>query len=237
MFVPECHSTNNLALQLCQQSLTPEGTLVITNNQTAGRGQRGNMWQTQAGLNLTFSLVLKPTFLMASEQHYLNLAVSLGLYDCLKNILKVSVHIKWPNDIIVEDKKVCGILIENSLQGSAISYSVIGIGLNVNQTSFTSDRAGSLKQFTETMLPLQQVLEPLLSAIEARYLSLRGGNKTLMKEDYNRAMLGFGNIRNFKTNNEEFHGTITGMDESGKLKISTAAGEKIFGLKEVEFIY
>ena len=133
VFMPECHSTNDEASRLIQNSNVLEGTVVITGNQTAGRGQRGNAWFSEPGKNLTFSILIKPSFLSVKNQFYLNIAFSLGLFDYLKEVLKTEVKIKWPNDILVNGKKICGILIENHLQAQHIQHSIVGIGLNVNQ--------------------------------------------------------------------------------------------------------
>ena len=133
VFVPDCPSTNTLALQITQQSPAKEGTLVITDNQTAGKGQRGNVWEAEPRQNLTFSLILKPGFLAVSKQFYLNVVICLALKDYLMEKISRTVYIKWPNDILVHEKKISGVLIENQLQGAHISNSIVGIGLNMNQ--------------------------------------------------------------------------------------------------------
>eukprot|EP01137_Pigoraptor_chileana_P015025 Opistho-2@5140 len=112
--------------------------VIITDNQTAGRGQRGNVWEASIGENLTFSLILKPNFLKASEQFQLNVAVSLGVLDCLSEYIDEDLKVKWSNDIYFQNQKMGGILIENTLQGYQIGYSVIGIGLNINQAASLS---------------------------------------------------------------------------------------------------
>src|SRR5690349_7854438 len=146
VFMPECHSTNDEASRLIESSShVVEGTVVITDSQTSGRGQRGNTWITEPGKNLTFSLLMKPTFLNAQDQFLLNKAFSLGLYDYLNATLQATVKIKWPNDMVVNDKKICGILIENQIQGQNIQNSIVGIGLNVNQENFSIPTATSMK--------------------------------------------------------------------------------------------
>lgn len=235
--MPECHSTNTHALQLCQEPSTPEGTLVITDNQTAGRGQMGNRWEAHAGQNLTFSFILKPAFLRPHEQYSLNMAISLGLYDFLSAFLQQPVHIKWPNDLLADDRKVCGILIENSIQGSTLAHAVVGIGLNVNQASFSSPRAGSLRTVSGQAYALQDVLDTLLVALEQRYLALRQGKTAQLKKDYERALFGLDEVRSFKARGEEFEGTVKGIDEAGRLLLATGAEVKAFALKEIEFVY
>src|SRR5882757_1221638 len=127
IYVPECHSSNTLLYELNDSSPLPEGTVVITDNQTAGRGQRGNIWETDPGLNITFSLLLKPGFLAAKNQFRLNMAVSLAVAEGLKRYVSSEVKLKWPNDIFISNKKIGGILIENQLQGMSLSESIVGV--------------------------------------------------------------------------------------------------------------
>lgn len=236
--MPECHSTNTVALQLCQQPSVTEGTLVITDRQTAGRGQRGNSWQAEPGMNLTFSFVLKPAFLAARELFYLNMAISLGLYDYLSALLRTDVQVKWPNDLLVQGRKVCGILIENSVQGSAVGASVVGVGLNVNQQQFEHPRAASVRTFSGKTHPLQEVLDDLLPALERRYLQLREGRRAELTVGYYASLFGFGEEKMYRPlpDGKEFIGKIVGVDEIGRVRIESAEGERVFGLKEVELV-
>jgi BirA family transcriptional regulator, biotin operon repressor / biotin---[acetyl-CoA-carboxylase] ligase len=237
IFVPECHSTNTLAQLLGQQSSTPDGSLVITDNQTAGRGQRGNSWHATQGLNFTFSLLLKPSFLTPNQQFYLNIVVALGVFHYLRQQTDRQIFIKWPNDILVDEKKICGILIENTIQGSLIQHSIIGVGLNVNQKSFTSSKATSLKNVTGVEYLLSHELEPLLSSIEKKYLLLRQGGTEQLLEEYYQHLFGMNAEKRFRAVDSEFSGTIIGIDSIGRLLVNTSGGEKAFGLKEIEFVY
>src|SRR5688572_5475237 len=176
VFVPECPSTNTLALQITQQSPVKEGTLVITDHQTAGKGQRGNVWEAEAHQNLTFSLILKPGFLAINKQFFLNIVICLALKDYLKEKTPDLTYIKWPNDILVHEKKISGILIENQLQGPSILHSIAGIGLNINQRNFTAPSAISLAMLTGNRFELEEELPVVLGFIESRYLQLRQGN-------------------------------------------------------------
>ncbi|MDQ2657225.1 MAG: biotin--[acetyl-CoA-carboxylase] ligase, partial [Bacteroidota bacterium] len=184
VFVPECLSTNTLALEIGQQSPAKEGTVVITDHQTAGKGQRGNTWDAEPRQNLTFSLVLKPGFLPVNKQFYLNIVISLGLYDYLKEKTSDTVYIKWPNDILVHGKKISGILIENQLKGMQISNSIAGIGFNLNQNVFASPSAISLSQVIRTKLDRHAELPHLLGHIESRYLQLRQACLSAPSGDY-----------------------------------------------------
>jgi BirA family transcriptional regulator, biotin operon repressor / biotin---[acetyl-CoA-carboxylase] ligase len=235
VFVPECHSTNLLAHDLSQMQNTPEGTTVITNNQTAGRGQRGNSWEAEPGKNLTLSVILKPSFLLTKDQFFLNIFTSLAIHDLLVDKTNAIVRIKWPNDIIVDDKKISGILIENQIRGSQVSISVVGIGLNVNQTNFATDSATSLHHF-RGMVSLQELFEELSENIESRYLQLRAGNYQLLKQDYMSKLYWMGEERKFASAESTFAGVIQGIDEFGRLSVGTDAGTRTFDLKEISYV-
>jgi BirA family biotin operon repressor/biotin-[acetyl-CoA-carboxylase] ligase len=234
--MPECHSTNTHALQLCQQSQsTPEGTVVITDNQTAGRGQRGNEWITAPGKNLTFSVVLKPAFLRVKDQFRLTLLTSLSVVDYLCQKSCDQIRVKWPNDIYVGSKKICGILIENVISGDRFSNVVVGIGLNVNQDHFSVDTATSMNIVLGKSFDLTVELELLLACLEARYIKLRQNDNSMMDE-YLSLMYWKGERHLFGSGDNHFEGTITGLDETGRLKILTGDGEKSFEVKEVSYL-
>jgi BirA family transcriptional regulator, biotin operon repressor / biotin---[acetyl-CoA-carboxylase] ligase len=236
VFMPECHSTNSLALKLCQQSpLTAEGTVVITSNQTAGRGQRGNTWHSEPGKNLTFSIVLRPNFLPVNDLFYLNIFSSLALHDYLSEKGCPSVNIKWPNDIYVQEKKICGLLVENLLQGNELNGSVLGIGLNINQERFDVDHATSLSVVLNRQLKLQEELEILLTKIEVRYLQLRANKLSGLMEDYLQAMYWLNEAHSFTSFGDTFEGTICGVDRSGRLRVRIGDRERVFETKEIRY--
>ena len=176
VFVPECPSTNTLALEISQQSPVKEGTVVITDSQTAGKGQRGNTWEARPELNLTFSVILKPGFLAINKQFYLNVLISLGLRDYLKEKTSVTAYIKWPNDILVHGKKISGILIENQLRGSLLLNSIAGIGLNLNQKEFGSRSATSLSLLTGNEFDRSEELPRIIGHWKFGHWSLEIGN-------------------------------------------------------------
>jgi BirA family biotin operon repressor/biotin-[acetyl-CoA-carboxylase] ligase len=235
--MPECHSTNSHVLELCQQSsLTPEGTIVIADNQTAGRGQRGNQWITAPGKNFTFSILFKPSFLQMKDQFYLNVFSSLSIYDYLREKGCDTIRVKWPNDVYAGSKKICGILIENVVTGDRFSNVVIGIGLNVNQDQFSVDTATSMSVELGRMFDLSFEFEELLAFIEARYLKLRRNDLQAMMMEYLLLMYWRGEPHVFSDINGNFEGTITGLDESGRLKILTSSGENSFAMKEISYV-
>ena len=237
VFLPECHSTNDLALQMSQQSTTPEGTVVITDSQISGRGQRGNTWEAQKGLNFTLSIILKPSTLTIRDQFYLNIFTSLAIADYIKSKSHATIRIKWPNDILVDGKKLCGILIENQIQGNKFSNSIIGIGLNMNQKTFSVSTATSLSIVLGEELDLHVELEFLLQKLEARYLQLRSQQYEILMSDYLSNLHWLNEKHTFISQDVEFEGTIDGVDDVGRLKITTDGGERYFGLKEVSYGY
>jgi BirA family transcriptional regulator, biotin operon repressor / biotin---[acetyl-CoA-carboxylase] ligase len=237
VFMPECHSTSDeLARLLEANPSVPEGTTVITNNQTSGRGQRGNTWISEPGKNLTFSLLIKPAFLQAMDQFSLNKAFSLGMLDYLRSVLDADIKVKWPNDIMINHKKACGILIENHVQGSAIQHSMVGIGLNVNQDHFSLSTATSLKLQAARDFLLGEVLTDLLSCLEGRYLQLRSENMDVLDSDYRAALYWAGERHLFKKAEEIFEGEITGVDAFGKLKVFVDGTTEYFDLKQIQFL-
>jgi BirA family transcriptional regulator, biotin operon repressor / biotin---[acetyl-CoA-carboxylase] ligase len=237
VFMPECHSTNDEALQRIRSGKIPEGTVIVTDNQTKGRGQRSNVWITLPGVNLTFSIILSPSFLPVNNQFYLNMSISLGIADCIQHLIPEKVvRIKWPNDIIIDDKKVCGILIENQLSGQRIQYSVVGIGLNINQTLFEFEKASSLRALSGKTYQLAEVFEKLLEQIEARYLMLRNQHLQKLHADYLSVMYWLGERHIFSDLQNQFEGEIIGVDEIGRLRIQVEGEVKIFSVKEVNFL-
>jgi len=236
VYVPECHSTNTLASELCQRTSAAEGTTIITDNQTKGRGQRGNEWFSEPYKNLTFTLILKPTFLKPIDQFNLTMAISLAIHDFLTLRISGMVQIKWPNDILINSRKVSGILIENSLAGDAIQYSLAGIGLNVNQESFSISTATSMKVMAHHDFVLSDELSLLLQHLEHRYLQLRSGKIGELKSDYLDALYGRGEYRKFKDVEGEWHGRVEGVSQQGKLQVLKLGNILSYDLKEIQFM-
>ena len=236
VFVTECPSTNSLDLEISQQSAANEGTVVITDRQTAGKGQRGNSWEAEPGKNLTFSLILRPKFLAISKQFFLNIAICLALKDYLKDKLSHTIHIKWPNDILVHEKKISGILIENQLQGHAIVQTIAGIGFNINQQHFASSSATSLSLVTAKLYDLADELTEILSHTESRYLQLREGKYDQLMNEYLASLFRRNEKHSFSSNGTLFEGMIQDVDEWGKLRVATQQGVRAFGIKEIAYV-
>lgn len=236
VFVPDCPSTNILALQISQQSPVNEGTLVITDHQTAGKGQRGNSWEAAPGKNLTFSLILKPGFLAVNKQFFLNIVVCLALKDYLKEKTSADVYIKWPNDILVHEKKISGVLIENQLHGTAIGTCVAGIGLNINQQHFSTATATSLSCITGKTYSLAEELPLLLGFVESRFLQLRAEQHDLLTNQYLAALFRRHETHSFSSRGEVFEGVIEDVDQVGRLRIRVKDGIRTFGIKEIQYL-
>ena len=234
--LPSVGSTNNYTIEKLRQSVIPEGTVVVADEQTNGKGQRGNHWQSKPNKNLTFSVVLHPHFLAPTEQFNLTKVVSLAVYDFLINKGIQAVKIKWPNDVFVGTNKIAGILIENTLAGNHLKHSVVGVGLNVNQTDFPVElHATSLAKETGNTFDLQKELAAFCGYLEARYLQLKNGSN-LLHLQYHQQLYLLNTASQFTTNGETFTGTITGTTHEGKLKIATNAKERVFDFKEICFV-
>jgi BirA family biotin operon repressor/biotin-[acetyl-CoA-carboxylase] ligase len=237
VFMPECHSTNTFALELCQREVGPaEGTVIVTANQFAGRGQRANTWIAEPGKNLTFSIILYPSFLSIQRQFYLNIVVGLGICGYLRSKGCVNARVKWPNDIYVGDRKISGVLIESQIAGKRINSSILGIGLNINQVNFSIKTATSLSIETDMQWGLSDELEKLLVSIESEFLRLQKGEFELLRQDYLNALYWINEEHTFESGSEKFKGIITGIAEGGQLVIRVGTEQRVFGNKEVRFV-
>jgi BirA family biotin operon repressor/biotin-[acetyl-CoA-carboxylase] ligase len=234
--LPACESTNTVLASLAETNRLDEGSVVITENQTKGRGQAGNQWKTEPGANLTLSILLKPVFLEPGRQFFLNMVVGLAVCDAIKTVAGLPALVKWPNDVFIHDQKVCGILIENQLHGQQFVQAVVGIGLNVNQEKFAWTGAASLKILTGQIFNKSDVLSALLERLEFRYNQLKGGEGRLLTEQYHDLLYRRAEQHLFEENGREFSGVITGVDEIGRLCIDTDKGQRKFNFKEVGFI-
>ena len=214
-----------------------EGITVVTKNQTSGRGQMGNIWLSEEGKNLTFSVALKPK-LKVDDQFLISKVVSLGIVEFLIDLGIDKVKIKWPNDIYVDRLKIAGILIENSLKGSSIESSILGIGVNINQVEFSDGvkSATSLKLIKKTIFDLDDLLNKLLFFIEKKYLMLRNSNISAINADYERQLYRLNEVHQFQINNKIIKAKIVGVTKQGKLKLDSGEVINELDLKEVVFI-
>jgi BirA family transcriptional regulator, biotin operon repressor / biotin---[acetyl-CoA-carboxylase] ligase len=220
-----------------QKPLFTEGAVVYTYHQTAGRGQYGNRWESEAGKNIAMSILLKPRFLEARQQFELNKAVSLAVHDVLFNYTE-GVSVKWANDIFIGEKKICGILIQNNISGTRLEASVIGIGINVNQLNFQDlPYASSLKLETGKTFILEHIVEAICQAVEKRFWQLKSGYFTQLGEEYLSKLYRYGEDALYqKTDNTYFQGKIVGISETGKLCLETKLGLVEYRIKEIKFV-
>jgi len=236
--LPFADSTNNYANGQLNQNELPDGTVFLAYEQTSGRGQQNNFWESEPGLNLTFSIVVFPDFLDIRRQFMLSKVVTLGIYTALFKYVD-NLRIKWPNDIYAGDKKLGGILIENSIMYSLIKSSVIGIGINVNQTDFRSNAPNpvSLKTLTNQQFDCDLVLTEILTGIDYYYSLLREGEEELIDRKFISVIYRLNEKHWFRAEQEVFEGEITGVNEIGQLLIRIQSGEiPAFHFKEVEFL-
>jgi BirA family biotin operon repressor/biotin-[acetyl-CoA-carboxylase] ligase len=235
----EVDSTNNFLKNILSNSKpVPEGTVIMAESQYAGRGQQNNQWHAEPGKNLTFSVLLKPSFLAVTDQFDLTRAISLAVYDTLCPILGDQLKIKWPNDIYYGDKKLGGMLIENLLQGSLIKSAIIGIGININQENFPegATSATSVKQILQKDYDIRDILADICNNIEAYYLALKAGKINLIRDAYLERLYWFNENKRFNAAGETFNGTITGVKDNGLLVINKSGEEVTYNLKEIEFL-
>lgn len=231
-------STNQEMKQLLTQKHLEEGTIIITQYQNAGRGQAGNTWESEKEKNLTFSLLLRPTFLEPHKQFYISKIISLAIIDTIHELTR-GISIKWPNDIYIDDKKLAGILIENSIIGSQLDYCIIGIGLNVNQVKFLSDAPNpvSLKTITHTNHNLTKLVEKLIKNIQTRYDELYKGKEENIDNNYFRLLYRNSGIHTFKDQSGQFKASIKSINPMGMLTLEDENGKlREYAFKEVEFV-
>jgi BirA family biotin operon repressor/biotin-[acetyl-CoA-carboxylase] ligase len=223
-FQDEIASTNQWATSQLQKEPVSEGTLFRAGHQTAGKGQRGNEWNSLPKQNLLLSYVLRPNFLQISEQFRLTMAISLGIKEMLTHFFIQNVRVKWPNDIYVNDQKIAGVLIEASSEGTRMSSTVVGIGLNVNQRFFSpAINATSMLLETGTAHSPDEVLEVLNQKLEKWYLKLRG-NSTELPTMYTKALYSLNKNHAFVIDNERCERRVVGVNKNGQLLLADEYG-------------
>lgn len=230
-------STNSYCMKMATEN-EPEGLTVAAFFQENGRGQRGSSWESRDGLNLTFSLLLRPTFLRVEEQFALSKAIALSVCEWI-NSAGASAKIKWPNDIYIGNSKVCGILIENSFSSATLDVSVVGIGLNLNQIVFSEDLPNptSMKLITGNDFQPAAAMVELVKNIQNLYAKLRLSDKSDIDTLYLNKLYRFGEFFDFKTSEVPFRAKIVGVKNTGELILETEIGQQMFfAFKEVSFI-
>jgi len=235
----ETNSTNDYLKKLLSnfKPLT-EGTVIMADHQSAGRGQQNNVWEAEKGKNLTISILLNPTFLSLNQQFYLNKVVSLGINDCLRTIVCDDCKIKWPNDIYHKNQKIGGVLIENIVAGNYIKNSIIGIGINVNQQNFShlAGNATSLVKILRKDYELNDLLRQLCKSIESRYLQAKAKHFERLDSDYLGRLFGLNEVHNYLIGDEIVQGKVVGVSAIGLLLLQINDEVKEFDLKQVKLM-
>ncbi len=235
-------STNFEALRCIDEA--PDFTAYAAKFQTSGRGQRGNSWESAVGENLTFSILIRPVLLKAVDQFLVSQIVALGVKDYLKE-KGLDAKIKWPNDIYIKDKKICGILIEHYLSGANLSVSIIGIGVNLNQKKFASDAPNPTAVTLETgeEYILEKELEVLLGIIRKYYVEMNVPKYKKFKDKigamYHESLYKLMEYTRFQEEgtDEVFEARITGIDSNACLKLEKKDGSsKSYAFKEIRYL-
>ncbi|MCL8008405.1 biotin--[acetyl-CoA-carboxylase] ligase [Gelidibacter japonicus] len=233
-------STNTYLKRLSSGGNAEDGLTVVANLQTNGRGQMGTVWSSQEAKNLTFSVFKDVSFLNIRQHFYISMAVSLAVYEALKSLGIAKLKVKWPNDILSDNKKIGGILIENVIKINVISGSVIGIGLNVNQTDFTGlPNASSLLLLSGQVNNLDEVLNLVLKQIDTHFNCLKEKQFKSLKARYESQLFRKNKPSTFQdAEGSVFSGYIIGISDVGLLHVKVE-GNKIrsFDFKEVALLY
>src|SRR5574344_8851 len=244
----ESLESTNQYCELLDLNQIEEFTIICAREQTAGIGQRGNHWESEAGKNLTFSLILHPSFLDVSDQFKLTKILSLALCDYVEGqlnnaLLNDKVHIKWPNDIYVNDKKIGGILSTLRISGTKIQSAICGIGLNINQTSFSDwiPNPISLAQLTHSTHPIESCLEVLQETLQSRYNQLQEitigiHQDTIIDTQYLDRLYQLHEESSYVYKGNPISATIKGVDHFGHLQLLTSDKTNIScDLKELQY--
>ncbi|MEO8933372.1 MAG: biotin--[acetyl-CoA-carboxylase] ligase [Xanthomarina sp.] len=233
-------STNNYLKRLTANQVLEDGTVVVTDFQTSGRGQMGTIWTSEASKNLMFSILKDVSWLPIDRSYYISMATALAIIKTLHRFKIPKLHIKWPNDILSEELKICGVLIENVIKQNQLNKSIIGIGLNVNQTNFTGlPKASSLHLISGAVFKLDELLQTLKTDLNVYFKLLEKGKYQELKVAYEKALFRKDKPSTFK--NAEgvmFSGFIKGVANSGNLQVlveNQAVQE--FDLKQIQLLY
>lgn len=232
-------STNQYLKDLAATIPLDDMSLVVTDEQTKGRGQRDSEWSSEKGKNLTFSILKKDFFLQTHQQFVLNMVVSLAIIKTLNQYKIPNISIKWPNDILSEDFKICGILIENVIRNTQIESSIIGIGLNVNQTYFSNlPHASSLKSIMGSSYDIEELMSKIVQQFEVHFQILTNGNVEELKTSYMNELYKKDQWSKFSdASGEVFSAMITGVNQWGQLVIKTESGSKTYDPKTIKMVY
>ncbi|WP_431137042.1 biotin--[acetyl-CoA-carboxylase] ligase [Psychroserpens mesophilus] len=233
-------STNSFLRQLSAEESVKDFTVVVTEHQTNGRGQMGTQWESQNAKNLMFSVFKDVSGMVVESHFYLSIAVSLAVFEALKSFQISALKIKWPNDILSEQQKLSGILIENVIKQNQLQSSIIGIGINVNQTLFENlPNATSMQLISGIHFNREEVLQGVLKHLKYYFSLLDSKSYDLLKQTYENNLFRKDKPSTFKDKEGNlFSGYVKGISDSGQLKVLIEDGiVKLFELKDVQLLY
>ena len=238
IYFKELTSTNSQASRLLKEGLAAHGYVIYADYQTSGRGRAGNKWESERGKNLLISIILNPKSILPEDQFYISMAISLGICDFIDYHLSES-KIKWPNDIYVNDDKIAGILIENSILGGILESTIAGIGININQIKFplSVPNPVSLSTLTGREYDRKVCLKEILGCLDGRYELLMSGKPAQLKNEYLSRLYRLNEWHLYRSEGKLFRGMIKGITTCGRLRIIEENGAGMeFDFKEVEYI-
>ena len=234
----ETDSTNKALALIYENEGLPSGSIVRADFQTAGRGQRGNSWESEAGKNLTFSIFFRPADVPANMPFFISEMVSLSVKYMLDKYIS-DISIKWPNDIYHKDKKIAGVLIENTIIQGKISHSIIGIGINVNQTEFSSNAPNpiSMAQITGFSLNLMTIMEEFCRIFTVQSERISNKNFDLIHKDYLNSIYRKEGLYKYRDTDSVFEASIHDIEPSGHLVLKRTNGTSSrYAFKEVSYV-
>jgi len=229
-------STNSYLYDLNIENRQENGTIVSAKNQTSGKGQTGNTWLTEENKNLTFSVITYPK-IKPKHAFYLNIIAALAVQKALTD-LSIKAKVKWPNDILVNKKKIGGILIENQINGQFIHQSIIGIGLNVNQSIFDSTLNATSIKIEGVIIEIEDILQQVYGYLDFYYNLLLESNFNLLLKHYYSHLFWHKEIGTFSDKNSEFKALLIGISDIGLLELRLLDNTtKFYDIKDIKFIY
>lgn len=233
------NSTNEYLKTLCATRYVENFTIVVTESQTAGKGQMGSAWEAEPGKNLTFSVLIKDLLLGVNEIFNLNVAVAVSILNALKTLNIPGLAIKWPNDILAGNKKIGGVLIENSIKSGGEIFSVIGIGINVNQKDFTTiPKASSLCLVSGKEYDVYTVLNEIALNLKQNVSLILNKDTEGLWGTYHQNLYKMGVPMPFESHLHRFMGIIKGVAKEGSLIVQLEDDTiKNFMIKEVQMLY
>ena len=233
--VKSVDSTNNYAAKLLNQTKVPFGTVIMAHYQTNGKGQRNTIWSSNGGDNLLMSVLLDLSFMPSEKIFFLSKSIALGIRAAVVDVIGIESHLKWPNDVLIDNKKIAGVLIENQWNKSKIVSSVVGVGLNVNQVDFQeSFSATSLKKITNKNYNVDNILKVLCKKLNKYYNQLASLNFDNIDVEYHQHLVNYNKFCEFEENNILFNAKVKGVNQQGELMLEFTNGDvKSYELKQI----